>query len=532
MKTKLLRNLILALLILNCWSEFKSSHKVACAQHLKTKPAEDWPMFGGSSDRNMFHLAKNVSFEFDFPKMAKGKIKRPGKKLLWTNRLGSQTYGSIAVSGGKVFVGTNNQGKYRPGITGDKGVVLCFDEETGKFLWQLTRDKLRSGRVNDWPLQGIVSTPCVEKDRMWIVTNRAELMCLDTNGFYDDENDGPVTDESRAEQKDADIVWSLDMIKSPFNVFPHNLAISSPVVYEDYIYINTSNGVDEAHLNLPNPDAPSFLAVHKETGKVIWQDNSPGENVLHGQWSSPSIGVVNGQSQVYMAGGDGWLYAFETLTGKLIWKFDLNPKATKWELGGAGTRNSVISTPVFYKNTVIIATGQDPEHGEGPAFLYRIDATKIGDVSAEVGDVGIAGFPNPNSAMIWRYGGIDKDGSVTGEKGDTIFNRTLSTASVADGKVFIPDISGYLHCIDLENGKRLWRYDMLSAAWGSALFVDGKVMLGNEDGEFLIFNPDNGKPLAKKEASNYSSIYGTPAIANRKMFVVARSRLFVFSIEE
>ena len=58
--------------------------------------------------------------------------------------------------------------------------------------------------------------------------------------------------------------------------------------------MNTSNGVDEGHLNLPNPSAPSFLCLDKRDGKVLWADGSPGANVLHGQWSSPSYAEIDG----------------------------------------------------------------------------------------------------------------------------------------------------------------------------------------------------------------------------------------------
>ena len=104
--------------------------------------------------------------------------------------------------------------------------------------------------------------------------------------------------------------------------------------------------------------------------------------------------------QVFFPGGDGVLYAHDAVTGEEVWKFDLNPKATKWELYGKGTRNSVISTPVFHDNSVILAVGQDPEHGEGVGHLWRIDATKKGDVSPELGEIGAPGKPNPNSACL------------------------------------------------------------------------------------------------------------------------------------
>ncbi|QDT92809.1 outer membrane protein assembly factor BamB family protein [Gimesia algae] len=490
----------------------------------------DWPMWGGDPTRNMVNKTTGLNLSF---KPGEGEDK--GENVLWVSKLGSQTYGNPVVAGGQVYVGTNNGGKYRPKYEDDLGVVLCFDDKTGDFKWQLSREKLPQGRVNDWPEQGICSAPCIEGERLWVVTNRCELMCLDTKGFYDNENDGPHKDEKETDKEDADIIWSLDMIED-LGVFPHNLATSSPVVHGDTVFLLTSNGVDEAHLEVPAPRAPCFLAVNKNTGEIIWEDNTPFDNILHGQWSSPAIGVVNGKTQVYFPGGDGWLYAFTPEgdgegNGKLIWKFDLNPKDSKWELGGRGTRNALISTPVFYNNSVILGVGQDPEHGEGVGHIYRIDATKTGDISPQISDGKDGWKDNPNSGKIWHYGGEDVDGKLTGKKGDLLFRRTMSTVAIDDGLVYAPDLSGFVHCLDFETGKRYWEYDMFAACWGSPMVVDGKVLIGNEDGMLVILKAGKEKKLLDEKTFN-SSIYSTPTIANGKMYVSDRSQLYSIKVTD
>ena len=145
----------------------------------------------------------------------------------------------------------------------------------------------------------------------------------------------------------------------------------------------------EGHVNIPAPEAPSFIAVDKNSGKVLWTDKSPGTNILHGQWSSPTVAELGGETQVLMGGGDGWLYSFavqpeEGGKAKLLWKFDCNPKTSKYLLGGRANRNHIIGTPVVYDGLVYIAVGEDPEHGEGVGHLWCIDPTKRGDVSPEI----------------------------------------------------------------------------------------------------------------------------------------------------
>ena len=448
----------------------------------------DWPMWGGSPDRNMVSGETGIPGTWDI---------KSGKNIKWTAPLGSQTYGNPVISKGKLYVGTNNRGEFRPHSKGDKGIMLCFEEKTGKMVWQATHDKLPTGQVNDWPEQGICSSPVVEGDKLFYVSNRCELVCADTEGHTDNENDGPYTDEKWKESQDADFVWILDMIEE-LGVFPHNLATSSPVIGGDRIFVITSNGVDEGHLNLPSPDAPDFVAVDKKTGKVLWTDNPCGPRTFHGQWSSPAYGVMGGKPQVIFGGGDGWLYSYDPETGKQIWKFNLNPPGAKYILGGRGTANEVIATPVIFDNKVFVAVGQDPEHGEGIGHLHAVDATKTGDVT--------------QSAGIWHVGGED-------------FHRTMSTVAIADGLLYAADLSGFLYCFDAKTGKRHWKHDMMSAVWGSPYVVDGKVMIGTEDGDVhvLTHSPDL-KPIAVNTMDN--SVYTTPVASNGVLYITNRRTLF------
>ena len=269
----------------------------------------DWPMWGGTADRNMVSNMKGLPTSWDVAKK---------KNVKWVAALGSQTYGNPVVAGGTVFIGTNNEAPRDPKQSGDRGVLMAFRESDGEFLWQATSEKLAAGRVNDWPFQGVCSSPLVEGDKLYYVTNRCEVVCLDTQGFRDKENDGPFKTEKFAGEKDGDIFWKFDMMEE-VGSFPHNMSNSSPVSFGDLIYVSTSNGQDESHVNVPSPKAPSIIAINKKTGKLVWEDNSVGERILHGQWAAPTVGKIGGVDQVVMGQGDGWIRGYEALTGKKLW---------------------------------------------------------------------------------------------------------------------------------------------------------------------------------------------------------------------
>jgi outer membrane protein assembly factor BamB len=304
---------------------------------------QDWPMWGGTTDRNMTSAMKNLPESWDVGS---------GKNIKWKAPIGLTSYGNPVVSGGKIFLGTNNANPRDPEITGDKGVLMCFRESDGKFLWQAVTDKLDSGWQNDFQDQGVCSSPTVEGKRLYYVSNRGELVCLDTEGFMDGKNDGPFQDEVLQGSAHADIIWKLDMMKE-LGVFQLFMSNSSPVIWEDLVFLGTSNGRDGNGETVPAPNAPSFIAVNKETGKVIWQDSSPGENILHGQWSSPTLGLVDGVQQVFFAGGDGWIYGFNARIGEQLWKFDMNPKDAEWPKA----RNYGVATPVFHEGRIFMSVG-------------------------------------------------------------------------------------------------------------------------------------------------------------------------------
>jgi outer membrane protein assembly factor BamB len=447
----------------------------------------NWPMWGGTPDRNMVSDMKGLPTDWDV---------KTKKNVKWVAKLGSQSYGNPVVAGGMVFVGTNNELLRDPAQPGDRGVLMAFRESDGEFMWQQTHEKLASGRANDWPFQGVASSPLIEGDRLYYVSNRGVVLCLDVQGFRDNQNDGPVVDEKLKGITDADVIWTFDMLEQ-VGAYPHNLANSSPVIWNDRIFVSTSNGQDESHVNVPSPRAPAIIAIGKANGDLLWEDNSVEGRILHGQWSTPSVGTIGGVPQVISAQGDGWVRGYEASTGKKLWEFDTNPKESVWPR----TRNEVIATPVIYKDRVYIANGQDPEHGEGIGHFYAIDATKRGDITT--------------TGRIWHYDKI---------------RRSISTAAIANDLVYVSDFSGFLHCLDANTGQVYWTHDVLAAVWASPFVVDGKVYLADEDGDVVVLQQGKEKKVLA-EMNMGSAVYGTPVPANGTLFLNNRNELYALAVK-
>lgn len=477
----------------------------------------DWPMWGGSADRNMVGNSKNLPVDIKVGEVRSDETVdlTDAKNVLWVAKLGSQSYGNATVASGTIFLGTNNESPRDPKQLGDRGVLLALDEETGDFKWQLLIPKLGAGKVSDWEYVGLCSSAAVDGDELYIVTNRGEVVCLDVNGLADG-NDGEFQDEATymsangepVELNDqyADVLWIFDM-REELGVFPHNVSSCSPLVVDGIVYVATSNGVDWSHNNIPAPFSPALIALDQKTGQLIGEEASGvSERVLHASWSSPAYGEVAGKPMIVWGGGDGFAYGFNPKPEigpdgyeilKEVWRYDGNtPEYREKRYATYPGPSEIIGTVILNNDTLYAMIGQDPEHGDGVGRLSAIDATLEGDISA-------------NGAK-WTY---------------TDIGRSVSTMSIYNGMVFALEYDGDIHCLNADTGELYWKHETLSRVWGSTLVADGKVYAPNEDGQMVILaaTPEK-KVLATVEFG--APIYSSPIVAHDVVYIATQTHLY------
>lgn len=478
-------------------------------------PPGDWPEWGGTPSRNMVAPAdaKGLPTSAKLEADADGNVDvAKSTNIKWAAPLGSAAYGNAVVAGGRVYVGTNNERPRDPKHQGDRGVLLCLDEQTGNLIWQLVIPKLGAGKVVDFEGVGLCSSPTVEGDRVYLITNRCEVLCLDAKGMANG-NEGPFKDEAtyvapeggkpiEPGPTDADILWRYNMYDE-LGVFPHQQTAGSVLVVGDKLYTTTSNGIDWTNLHYPAPDAPTLICLDKTTGKLLGEERSAiSSRTLRCNWSSPAYGNAGDRAMVVFGGGDGFCYAFEPepVNGVLkeIWRVDCNPPQYKEnpktkkpiKYGNSKGYSEICATPVIFEGKVYVATGQDPENGDGVGNLTCIDAA--------------------TGKAAWTY---DKIG------------RSLSTVSVAGGLVYAADYSGKVHCLDAASGEGKWVHDCESRIWGSTLVADGKVYVGSEERllRVLAAGPEENK-VGDIELDG--PVYSTPVVANGVMFISTDKTLF------
>ena len=508
-------------------------------------PARDWPQWAGTPGKNMVSPEKGLPESFvpgEKDSHSGQIILSTAKNVQWGVRIGTTTYGSPTVAGGKVFIATCED---------RKGFFKCLDARTGKLLWQYTAPhrtvpekidgdwKFMFGRIT--PNLGICSTAAVDGDRVYFVNHRCEVLCLDVNGAPKGSA-APITTEATGTNPPAApnvpgarVVWAYDMWDAA-GVRPADACNGSPLIDGNLVYVCTSNGTDrDAQIayadnrKTPAPDAPNLIVLEKKTGRLVATDEAKeiGPRLLHGEWSSPSLAKVGGRKLIFFGGGDGVCYAFEALSKvpkepvklKTVWSFDCNPPeyksfggldwASHYSLGDKRLKQSlnktndgsfvgmseIIATPVPYKNRVYVAIGRDPEHGRGRGALWCIDATKTGDIT--------------QTGKVWCYQGLD---------------RTMSTVSIADGLLYIADVAGRLYCLDAETGEVYWIHETQAGAWSSTLVADGKIYLPTLKHLWVLAAGKEKKVLSQINLG--AGMYASPVVADGTLYIGSRTYLW------
>jgi outer membrane protein assembly factor BamB len=506
--------------------------------------AEDWPQWGGTDARNMAAAETGIPDTFNPGRKTRTRLgfdPTTARNVRFIARLGSENYSAPVIADGRIYIGTNDEDIDDPRIRPTRGgVLMCLDERTGDLVWRLVVPRLEIDRSKvsedfDEMNLGICSTATVDGDRVYLVTNRCEVVCLDVGGLADG-NAGPFTDEAsfavpagaaplELGPADADIVWRFDMLRD-LPVFPHDAANCSILVVGGQLYVGTANGVYDGKVVLPT--APSLIVLDKRTGRLRARDDGTiSADVFHGQWSSPALANVGGRPQVIYAAGDGVCHAFEPLAADAaagaepaileeLWKFDCNPagyrarggvpidywalvRGAKKELDKDGMLVSpceVIGTPVIHDGRIYVGIGQDPVHGPGRGALscIALDGDR-GDVTA--------------TNRVWQYLGI---------------GRSLSTVSIVDGLVYAAEHAGKVHCLDAKTGSLVWVHDTRDEIWSSTFVVDGKVFIGTRKGLTILRAGRERGHVADLKLG--TPVWSVPTAANGTLFVASQKNLW------
>lgn len=478
--------------------------------------AADAPQWGEAWSRNQVSPETGLPSSFD---------PETRENVRWVAPLGTQTHSTPVVAGGRVYIGTNNDEPRDAKHTGDRGVLLCLDEKDGSLLWQLVVPKRDEDPYFDWPHSGISSPATVEGDRVYIVSNRGEVLCLDAKGLANG-NEGPFRDEGRHMTPldepalepgpvDADIVWLFDLT-SGAGIWSHDAAHSSILIRGDHLYLNTGTGVDNTHRKIRTPNAPSLVVLDKHTGRLLAREREGiAPAIFHSTWSAPSMARVGDRDLIFFAAGNGIVYAFEALasapppgevaTLEKVWQFDIDPEAPKENVHSYHQNrregpSNIYGMPVYHGGRLYVAGGGDYWWGKLEAKLHAIDVAANGAPTRDITRTG----------AVWTR---------------SLERHVMSTPAIEDGLVYIADMRRLVYAIEEKTGEVVWTHEAKGEFWASPYIADGKLWIGTRSGDFWILRAGRTKEVLGKVDFGVP-ISATAVAANGTVYIATMSHLW------
>lgn len=412
------------------------------------------------------------------------------RNVRWRVSLGSDA-GPISASGNLIAVGTNTGGSAATQWPDEGGLMSCLRAEDGNLLWESFHRRLAE-RLNDIPEAPIRSRPWIDSNDIFFVSNRGELVCADAKGFRDRENDGPYFDEGWDGAEAVDVKWVLDM-PGQLGVFKVDASdvgnpLSSPLVIGDRVFCVTGNGSSwSGAVRKPvHPDAPSFIAVDKRLGTVLWSSNAPGPRIQYGQWSSPASSTVGGRPAVLFPGGDARLYSFDAELGTSNWVADLR---------------------------------RDPLDGGAPDFFMA--APVVGNGLIYVSPSGDWESTDRQGRTV--YAVAESDGRLVWEFKDKRFLGAFAAPVLTSDALYVLSASGWLFALDPDRGTLLWERELErdAGARASPIVHENHLYVPALGSVYVLSRSDRGKLLGSYEFGEM--VRDTPAISGGNLYVAAGS---------
>src|SRR5499426_647249 len=254
----------------------------------------DWPQWRGP-ERN--GVSKDTGLIKQWPSS--------GPQRAWSISGLGEGYGSLAIKGDRIFV---------QGTSGSSSVVFCLNRADGKTVWSAALgSKVNEGRGN-----GPRSTPTVDNDRVYALTENGDLVCL------------------RA--PDGSPVWRKNILKEFSGANPGWLISESPLIDGDRVIVT------------PGGSGAGMVALDKMTGKEIWRAKDLSDEAGYASCIAADVGGVRTIMNFTSRAAVG----VRASDGKLMWS-ESSP----------ANRTANIATPVFADNKVFFSS----DYGTGGALL-------------------------------------------------------------------------------------------------------------------------------------------------------------------
>jgi len=426
--------------------------------------ANDWVRWRGPEQTG-------VSQEKNLPE----KWSPDGENLAWSSPVGGMSC-PVVMNGyvytfsrvGEVPAGEGLTATVDPGPKTQEALT-CIDEKTGKIVWQHLQNMFQT----DAPFHRLGwSSPVADPETGYVygMGTQCTLVCCDG--------------------KTGKLIWTRQMTEEFGMISTFGGRTASPAIDEDQLFIT---GVSFGWGNNAGSQHRIF-ALNKKTGELNWTGGSGGIPV-DAPYGTPVINVISGVRIVIFNAGDGSVDAFQTRTGKRVWR---------WVASKHGWSSSVLSKGNF----VYVTWDLDNPDSNKLGGVACLDASQIKD-----------GEPK----LVWKDEGIEAG---------------FPSATLVDDTLYVLTDNAQLYSIDAKTGDVKYHHGMGTIGKASLVYGDGKLYVAEANGRFSIVKPQKNKfqvlnraEFTDKPGREYV-IFGSPAISDGHVFLSTATAMYCIGPKE
>lgn len=379
-----------------------------------------------------------------------------GENVLWSNEeLASRS--TPIVNDGKLYIVC----RFKPETTEEGEQLVCLNADTGEEVWR----RAQNIYLSDAPAErvGWASPICdpTTGNIFWLGLG-CQFQCL--NG------------------ETGEVIWEHAMSEEYGMLSTYGGRTNFPIVFDDLVIIS---GVMTQWGESAVP-AHRFVGFDKRSGAAVWF-SSTRPRPQDTTYSTPFLTVLNGQAAMVFGAGDGFMYAMQPRTGKIIWKYECS--------------NRGINTPPVVIDGVVYCG-----HREQNAADTRI----LGAIFAINGDTHATEIKEDE--LKWKINARSVEGSQP---------------LLVNGRLYVVEDGGLLDVINPETGEIIAE-KKIGRRPGSVIYGDGKLYVAEQTGNFWILEPteDGVKEIKRIRMSSGEEILAAPIISGGKLYVTTTKMLY------
>lgn len=285
----------------------------------------------------------------------------------------------------------------------------------------------------------------------------------------------------------GEVKWERSLSEEMGMLSTYGGRTNFPVVFEDLVIVSgVTTGWDTEAI-----PAYRIVAFDKLTGQHMWLTSTrlrPEDTT----YSTPILTKFGNQDAMVVGAGDGSVYALQPRTGKVIWEYQVSVRG-------------INQTPLIIDNRVYC--GHAEKNVSDTTILgafFCLDGMASGQIAEE--------------NVIWKT------------SGETIGR---SAPLYIDGRIYAVDDGGTMLIFDAQSGEEVGRQRLGRIMYGSPVYADGKIYVGEATGRFFVLKPtEDGVEVLSQTRLNNEEILGSPIVAMGRVYLPTIGAIYCIGTED